>query len=245
MTIDSHHHFWNYSPEEYPWIKDDWEPLRHDHLPADLKARIDAANIDAVVSVQARTTIEETDWLLDLGAQNDFIADVVGWLPLTEATVNKELDRLADRKKLKAIRHTLQGEPDDRYMLREDFNAGVGLLHDHSLAYDILTLQKHLPYCPEFVDRHPDLIFVLDHISKPVIETATPPAAWTGPMAKLAKRDHVYCKLSGMVTEVRPDQWDADLLCPYFNHVLEIFGPERLMFGTDWPVCKVRCEYAD
>jgi L-fuconolactonase len=245
MTIDSHHHFWNYSPEEYPWIKDDWTALRHDHLPADLKKEITAAGIDAVVSVQARTTVEETDWLLELADENDFVAGVVGWLPLTEATVSKELDRLAGRQKLKAIRHTLQGEPDERYMLRKDFNSGVSRLHDYGLAYDILTLQKHLPHIPEFVDRHPDVTFVLDHISKPVIETATPPQAWSAPIAELAKRDHVYCKLSGMVTEVRPDHWDADLLRPYFDHVLEVFGPGRLMFGTDWPVCKIRCSYTD
>lgn len=245
-TIDSHHHFWKYDAEEYAWISADMEALRRDFLPPDLEREIAAADVDAVVSVQARQTIAETEWLLELAAKNDFISGVVGWVPLVDPGLREILDvTLAGKEKLKAVRHVLQGEKDDFYILRDDFNRGISLLHDFGLVYDILIYQRHLPQTIEFVDKHPDQVFVLDHIAKPVIESSMPPESWSKPIADLAKRENVFCKLSGIVTEVRLDAWDEALLAPYYEHVLEAFGPSRLLFGTDWPVCLLRAAYRE
>jgi L-fuconolactonase len=244
MIIDSHHHFWQYSESAYGWISAEMPALRRNFLPPDLAETIRLPGVEAVISVQARQCIAETIWLLDLARQNDFVAGVVGWAPLADPNLRESLDPLQGIPKFRALRHVLQGEPDDDYMLRKDFNQGVSLLHDYGLAYDILIFQKHLPQTLTFVDQHPNQIFVLDHVAKPVIETSTPPAEWEKPIRDLARRENVYCKVSGMVTEVRPEHWDAKLLRPYFNVVLEAFGPQRLMFGSDWPVCLLRASYA-
>jgi L-fuconolactonase len=246
MTIDSHHHFWNYSAEDYGWIGDGMDALKADYAPADLKPQLDAAGIDGVVSVQARTDEKENRFLLDYAKDNDWILGVVGWIDLNRPDIGDALAKYAEEEKLVAMRHVLQGETDDRYCLREDFNRGIAALHDHGLTYDILIKQHQLAAIPEFVDRHPGLTFVVDHIAKPVIASATPDKIWLDGMSAVAKRDNVFCKVSGMVTEVA-DGLEAtpDLMRPYFDHVLKIFGPERLMFGSDWPVCRLRSEYTD
>ncbi len=239
--IDAHHHLWNYSAEEYDWISDDMSVLRRDFLPADLASTIRAAGIDGVVTVQARQTLQETEWLLGLAEQNDFMRAVVGWAPLVDAGVAGILEGLASRPKLKAVRHVLQGEPDD-YMLRDDFDAGIGALLPTGLVYDILILERQLPQSIQLLDRHPDQVFVLDHIAKPVIAKGTI-SPWKQRITELAQRPNVYCKISGLVTEADWKHWTADELRPYVDTVLEAFGPERLMFGSDWPVCLVACEY--
>ena len=246
MTIDSHHHFWNYSAEEYGWIGEGMDALKADHGPADLKPQLDEASIDGVVSVQARTDEKENRFLLDYAKDNDWILGVVGWIDLNRPDIGDALAKYADQDKLVAMRHVLQGETDDRYCLREDFNRGIAALHDHGLAYDILIEQHQLAAIPEFVDRHPGLTFVVDHIAKPVIAGTTPDKIWLDGMSAVAERDNVFCKVSGMVTEV-VDGLDAtpELMRPYLDHVLKIFGPRRLMFGSDWPVCRLRSEYAD
>jgi L-fuconolactonase len=243
MTIDAHHHFWKYDPVEYGWIDDDMRAIRRDFLPADLKREIAAAGVDAVVSVQARQSLEETRWLLDLAAENDFIAGVVGWVPLVSPSVNDDLARFAASPKLKSVRHVLQGEPDENYMLREDFNAGVRALARHELAYDVLILERQLPQTIRFVDGHPDQVFVLDHIAKPRIKDWQM-SPWRDNIRELARRENVYCKISGMVTEADYRAWSGEQLRPYVDAVLEAFGPSRLMFGSDWPVCLVACGYA-
>ena len=167
MKIDAHHHFWRYNPEDYGWINTDMKVLRQDFLPVDLEAQIAAVGIDGVVSVQARQTVEETRWLLDLAAENEFIKGVVGWLPLTATDIEAELERWSGYVKLKAVRHVLHDEPDDMYMLRADFNRGIEKLRQFNLVYDILIFEKHLPQTIEFADRHPGQIFVVDHIAKP------------------------------------------------------------------------------
>jgi L-fuconolactonase len=246
MTIDSHHHFWNYSAEEYAWIGDGMDALKTDYAPADLKPQLDEAGIDGVVSVQARTDEKENRFLLDYAKANDWILGVVGWIDLNRPDIGDALAHYAGKKKLVAMRHVLQGEADDRYCLRADFNRGIAALHDHGLAYDILIKQHQLPAIPEFVDRHPGLTFVVDHIAKPVIASATPDKIWLDGMTAVAERDHVFCKVSGMVTEVA-EGLDAtpDLMRPYFDHVLQAFGTDRLMFGSDWPVCRLGIEYVD
>lgn len=246
MTIDCHHHFWNYSAEEYGWIGDGMNTLKADYGPSDLKPQLDEAGIDGVVSVQARTDEKENRFLLDYARDNDWILGVVGWIDLNRPDIGDALAKYADQDKLVAMRHVLQGETDARYCLREDFNRGVAALHDQGLTYDILIFQHQLAAIPEFVDRHPGLTFVVDHVAKPVIASPTPDKVWLDGMSAVAERDGVFCKVSGMVTEVA-DGLDAspELMRPYFDHVLKIFAPERLMFGSDWPVCRLRSEYAD
>ncbi len=242
-VIDSHHHFWRYSDEEYGWIPPDWSALRRDFLPADLQAEIAAAGVEGVVSVQARQSLVETEWLLSHAAQHDFIRGVVGWLPLVDPGIESQLDRFSTDKKLRGLRHVLQGEPDDAYMLRTDFERGVRALTRRRLAYDILILERHLPNSITFADRHPDATLIVDHVAKPRI-SAGELEPWAKNIRELARRPHVTCKLSGMVTEADVRNWTPATLRPYFDVVLEAFGPARILFGTDWPVCLAACGYA-
>ncbi|HWE01640.1 MAG TPA: amidohydrolase family protein [Tepidisphaeraceae bacterium] len=241
-VIDSHHHFWNYSPTEYAWIDDDKKILRRDFGPSDLSAVAAPAGVNGVISVQARQTVEETDWLLSLAERHDFIQGVVGWAPLIDADLRRRLDGWSGRKKLLGLRHVLQDEPDDRYMLRPDFDRGVALLEEYDLVYDILIFERQLPGSIELVDRHPALTFVLDHVAKPRIG-AGEMAPWSGRIRELARRPNVYCKISGMTTEADWATWTPAQLLPYFEMALEAFGPRRLMFGSDWPVCLLASSY--
>lgn len=241
MIIDSHHHFWKYNPGEYPWISPD-SVLARDYPPADLKREISASGVDGVVSVQARQSVEETRWLLELAAQNDFIRGVVGWVPLISPDVNRDLERFVVNPRLKSIRHVLQDEPDNDYMLRPDFDHGIGLLKNCKLRYDILIFERHLPQSIKLVDRHPNVTFILDHIAKPKIkENILSP--WRENLRELARRPNVYCKFSGMVTEADPRSWSEQQLRPYMDAALQAFGARRLMFGSDWPVCLLACAY--
>ena len=243
MRIDAHHHFWHYTPGEYGWINDAMAAIRRDFLPADLAAEISAAGIDAVLSVQACHTIQETEWLLELAAAHPWIAGVVGWVPLIEPDVAAILAPLAAHPRLKAIRHVLQAEPDS-YMDRPDFNAGLSQLRAFHLTYDILIYHAQLPAAIRLVDRHPDQVFVLDHIAKPAIR-AGERQPWAQNLAELARRPNVFCKLSGVVTESNYATWTWDQVLPYMEAALEAFTPARLMFGSDWPVCRVAVSYAD
>jgi len=240
--IDSHHHFWRYNAQEYGWISESMAILRRDFLPADLKRQTSEAGIDGVISVQARQTVEETRWLLELAGQNDFIRGVVGWVPLVSDDVRQDLERFAAHPKLKAVRHVLQDEPDDNYILREDLNRGIALLKEFGLRYDILIFERHLPQTIAFVDRHPDLTFILDHVAKPRISDGIL-SPWRENMRELGRRANVYCKLSGMATEADPHAWTPEQIRPYMEVALEAFGPRRLMFGSDWPVCLLAVHY--
>ncbi len=243
MTIDSHHHFWKYSAAEYPWIGDSMAALRRDFLPEHLQAEIAAAGIDGVVSVQARQSVRETEWLLSLADANPFIKAVVGWVPLADAGVREAIAKFAANPKLRAVRHVVQDEPDDRFILGADFNRGVSALREFGLVYDILIFERQLAASIEFVDRHPHQVFVLDHIAKPRIgDGAIEP--WRANIRELATRENVFCKISGMVTEADWKTWREEQLRPYFDAVLEAFGPKRLMFGSDWPVCLAASGYA-
>ena len=235
-VIDSHHHFWNFTEADYGWIPPEWSMIRRDFLPDDLQQEIAAAGVDGVVSVQARQSLLETDWLLGFAAQHAFIRGVVGWLPLIDPAVEAHLDNYAANPKLRSLRHVLQAEADDAYMLREDFNRGISALTRRGLAYDILILERHLPNTIAFVDRHPEQVFVLDHIAKPRIATGEL-EPWAKNLRELARRPNVACKLSGMVTEADVATWTPAQLQPYFDVAIDAFGPARLLFGTDWPVC--------
>lgn len=242
-TIDSHHHFWRYDPVAYDWIDDTMRTIRRDFLPGDLRRATSEAAIDGVISVQARQSLEETRWLLGLANQHDWVRGVVGWVPLASPNVKRVLESLAAERKLIGVRHVVQGELDEDFILRDDFNGGVAALREFGLRYDILIFERHLPQTIRFVDRHPNQVFILDHIAKPRIK-AGELDPWRRNLAELARRGNVYCKVSGMVSEADPRDWTVEQLRPYFDIVLGAFGPDRVMFGSDWPVCLVGVEYA-
>jgi L-fuconolactonase len=242
MRIDAHQHFWKYNEKDYSWMDDRMDRLRTDRLPGNLKPLLDACGIDGTVAVQARQTPQETAWLLELAAANDFIKGVVGWVDLRSERVDEQLERLAADAKLKGVRHVLHDEPDDRFMLGGDFIRGIARLEPHGLTYDILIFPRHLKYASELAGRFPAQPFVVDHIAKPEIrEGRLEP--WRRDMRKLAAAPNVCCKLSGMVTEADWENWKKRDLLPYMEETLEMFGPERLMFGSDWPVCTVAAAY--
>jgi L-fuconolactonase len=243
MTIDSHHHLWKYSAAEYGWITPEMKVIRRDFLPADLEPLMHHFGIEGTVAVQARQTLEETTWLLGLSEKHPLIRGVVGWVPLTEgAGVKRSLERFAAHKRLRGVRHVVQDEPDPQYILRKDFNEGVSALREFGLRYDILIFERHLPAAIEFVDRHPNQTFILDHIAKPRIKDKII-SPWDRNMRELAKRQNVYCKLSGMITEADPRHWTAEGLQPYFDVVLGAFGSRRVMYGSDWPVMLLAGDY--
>jgi len=243
MTIDAHHHLWKYSVAGYGWIAPGQQVIRRDFLPEDLEPLMHHFGIEGTVAVQARGTLEETTWLLGLAEKHPLIRGVVGWVPLTEgAGVKRSLERFAGNRKLRGIRHVVQDEHDPRFILRKDFNEGVSALRETGLRYDILIFERHLPAAIEFVDRHPNQTFILDHVAKPRIKDGIV-APWDRNMRELAKRQNVYCKLSGMVTEADPKHWTPEGLQPYIDVVLSAFGPRRIMYGSDWPVMLLAGDY--
>jgi L-fuconolactonase len=243
MRVDSHHHLWRYSPEEYPWISPASEVLRRDYLGEDLAREMRAARIDRAVAVQARDALVENDFLLAQADAWPQVAGVVGWVDLAADDVDAVLERYAAHPRFRGVRHGVQGEPAG-FMLGEAFNRGVGRLARNGLVYDLLVVGRQLTEAAAFVDRHPAQAFVLDHIGKPTIIDGHFDDAWAGAFRELAQRPHVSCKLSGIVTQVQDSHWTAELVRPYVELALESFGPARLMFGTDWPVCLRRVEYA-
>lgn len=240
--IDAHHHLWSYAPHDYPWIGPHMAVLQRDFSIADLRPLMAEAGVQGLVAVQARQSTEETRTLLAAAEQADEILGVVGWVPLADRHVDRELERYAAHPRLRGVRHVLQDEPDDEYMLRGDFNAGIARLRSYGLAYDILIYERHLPHTLTFVDRHPLQVFILDHAGKPRIgERVRSP--WRELLGELAARPNIYCKLSGMVTEADWSGWTDEDLRPYVDVVLEAFGPRRLMFGSDWPVLTLAADY--
>lgn len=242
MRIDAHHHLWRYTAEEYGWIDDEMRALRRDFLLDDLKPLMKSAGVAGTVAVQARQTIEETRWLLELAAGDSLVLGVCGWLPLAAEDFPSLLEPFLCEAALKGLRHVVQAEAAD-FLDGEAFNRGIRTLRGTGLAYDILIYAYQLEEATRFVDRHPEQIFIVDHIAKPEIR-AGEIAQWTHAIAELAKRLNVCCKLSGMVTEADPARWTVAQLKPYFDGVLEAFGPHRLLVGTDWPVLTVGCGYA-
>jgi L-fuconolactonase len=242
-TIDAHHHLWRYTPEEYGWIDEPMSALRRDFLPADLRAAIATAGIEGTVAVQARQTLDETRWLLDLADRTEAIRGVVGWAPIAGEDFPGCMEEFDGRDKLKGLRHVIQGEKDEHYILREDFNSGIRTMLGSGLVYDILIYERHLPQTIDFVDEHPDQAFVLDHIAKPLIAAGIV-EPWATRMKDLGRRENVWCKLSGMVTEADWKTWTPATLKPYLDVAVEAFGPARLMAGSDWPVCLVATGYA-
>lgn len=241
--IDSHHHLWAINDTDYVWMSEAHEVIRRDFLISEMRTAFATGGIDGSVVVQARQMIKETQWLLGLADESPQIRGVVGWVSLMEKAGELHLERFATHPKLKGVRHVVHDEPDDDFILRPDFNAGISRLKTYGLIYDILIFGKHLPQTLRFVDQHPQQEFVVDHIAKPQIVKGAFDQAWADGIRELGKRDHVSCKISGMLTEVRDANWDLDLLQPYFDTVFEAFGPRRVMYGSDWPVCLLREPY--
>jgi len=244
MKIDAHQHFWIYDQKEYSWINDEMSILKRDFLPYDLKKEITSIGFDGSIAVQARQTIDETKWLIKLAGQNDIIKGVVGWLDIRSPKFKYQLEKYAKHTKLVGIRHVVQDEPDDRFMLRSEFIEGIRELENYSLVYEILILEKQLPAAAELVSRFPNHRFVLNHIGKPKISyTLLEP--WKSLISELAEYPGVYCKISGMVTEVDWRNWQNEDFRPYLDTVFEAFGSKRILYGSDWPVCTVAASYKD
>jgi L-fuconolactonase len=242
MHIDAHQHFWIYNPHEYDWIDESMGMIRRNFLPEDLEPELQRNNVQGAVAVQARQTLEETRWLLELAQQSPKILGVVGWVDLCSPNVDSQLEEFAKHPKLVGVRHIVQSEPDDRFLLRKDFVRGISLLEEFDLAYDILIYTKHLPVAAEFVERFPKHRFVLDHLAKPPIKTGEI-EAWTLGIRRLAAFQNVWCKLSGLVTEAHWQRWKSEDIRPYLDVAFEAFGADRLMIGSDWPVCLVAGSY--
>lgn len=244
MRIDAHQHFWRYSPEEYSWIDDSMRAIRRNFLPADLAPALASAQLDGSIAVQARQSIDETDWLLALADSSPGIKGVVGWVPLAAegADIRRVLDRYDGQTRLKGVRHVLQAEP-DAYFSNPGFNTALHEIARRNLSYDLLVYARQLPAALAWIDRHPNLRVVVDHIAKPVVD-GVPRPEWRAQMRELARRPNVFCKFSGVVTEAPHRRWSVGQIRPYFETVLEAFGAQRLMFGSDWPVCLVAADYA-
>lgn len=242
MRIDAHQHFWNYDPVEFAWIDDSMSAIRRNFLPTDLEPILKQNGLDGCVAVQAPQTLHETEWLLELAGQNDFIKGVVGWVDLRSPSVWKQIHTFASNSKFKGVRHIVQAEPDPNFLMRPDFNDGISEVARHNLAYDILIYPQHLPCAIRFVDHNPNQRFVIDHLAKPHIKDQEL-EPWATHMREIAKRPNVMCKLSGMVTEADWKAWKPSDLQPYIDTALEAFGPKRLMYGSDWPVCLVAGNY--
>jgi L-fuconolactonase len=243
IRLDAHQHFWQYNPAEHTWMTSAMGVLKRNYLPADLAPFLRGEAFDGSLAVQARQSLKETRWLLELADAHPAIRGVVGWVDLCSAGVAAELVQFASNPKLVGVRHVLQDEPDDAFMLRPEFRRGIAQLAQFGLAYDILIYPRQLPAAIQLVRSFPAQQFVLDHIAKPVIaEGLMEP--WARDIRELARCPNVACKLSGMVTEARWNAWAPCDFIPYLEVVVEAFGPERLMIGSDWPVCLLSGGYA-
>lgn len=242
MGIDAHQHFWRYSETEYPWIGKG-TPLHRHWMPSDLEAVAKPVGLSGSVVVQARETLEESRWLLKLADESPFIKGVVGWVDLRSAKVGEDLAALSQHKKFVGVRHVVQSQAAD-FMLQPDFLRGIGELHAFDFTYDLLLFPKHLPSAVKVAEKFPHQRFVLDHIAKPMIRAGMM-QPWQKDLAELAKNKNVFCKISGMVTEAKMPGWKKEDFRPYLDAVLAAFGGERVMFGSDWPVCLLAGSYGE
>lgn len=242
MKVDAHQHFWHYDPVRDSWISEQMSVLRRDYLPADLEAELARNSIDATVAVQADQSEAETEFLLKLAERNSYIAGVVGWVDLRSPNVMERLKHFSKFERLVGFRHIVQGERDDHFLLQHDFARGLRCLQHFGYTYDLLVYPRQLPAAVELTARLPEQAFVLDHLGKPEIRSNR--GGWRAQIRELAEHPNVTCKLSGIVTEADWSKWTAEECKPYLDAVFESFGPERLMFGSDWPVCLLAATYS-
>ena len=243
MIIDSHQHFWNYEPEKHSWIDDEMSVIRRDFLSDDLQKVFDENGVDACVAVQADQTTEETDFLISIAENNNFIKGVVGWADLRSGSIEDDLLKYKKYNVVKGFRHVVQGEQDHNFMLRPEFLNGIELLGKYDLCYDILIFPHQLGAALELVRKFPSQKFVIDHIAKPYIKDGFF-EGWAVMMREIAKHQNVHCKISGMITEADYKTWTPEQVHPYMKLVLESFGASRVMYGSDWPVCLVAGNYS-
>lgn len=236
MRIDAHQHFWDLNRFPYPWMPPAPSPLRRNFLPEDLQPILERNSFDGSVVVQATTSPGEAPWLLQLAETHRMVLGVVAWVNLTDPQLGNTLDKLQPHPKFKGIRHPVHDEPDDRWLLRPDVLRGLKELERREIPYDLLLRPQHLPVAIELIDHVPSLKMVVDHIAKPLIAKGQM-EGWAQNMERIAKAPQIHVKLSGMITEAQPKTWTADHLRPYVQHVWKLFGPDRCMFGSDWPVC--------
>jgi len=243
MIIDSHQHFWNYEPEKHLWINDEMSVIRRDFLSDDLQKVFAENGVDACVAVQADQTTEETNFLISIAENNNFIKGVVGWVNLRSESIEEDLLKYKKYDVVKGFRHVVQGEQDHNFMLRPEFLRGIELLGKYDLCYDILIFPHQLGAALELVKKFPNQKFVIDHIAKPYIKDGFF-EGWAVMMREIAKHQNVYCKISGMITEAGYKTWTTEQVHPYMKLVLESFGAGRVMYGSDWPVCLVAGNYS-
>jgi L-fuconolactonase len=236
MRIDAHQHFWDIGRLTYPWMPQEPSPLRRNYLPSNLQPILETHGFDGSVVVQAHHSLDEARWLLQLARENDFIRGVVAWVDLTDPQVGKSLDELQRDSRFKGIRHLVHDEADPRWLLRPDVLNGLAELERRAIPYDLLLRPVHLELVPALAEKLPGLRMVIDHIAKPSISTGEFDS-WARGMEAVFPIPNLCCKLSGMITEAKWNNWSASELRPYVSFVLEGFGHHRLMFGSDWPVC--------
>ncbi|KAA5821889.1 amidohydrolase family protein [Algibacter amylolyticus] len=241
MIIDSHQHFWIYDAVRDSWIDETMSVIRKDFLPKDLKPILDANHVEGCIAVQADQSEKETEFLLQCAEQNPFIKGVVGWVDLCDDNVEARLSHFSKNKNLKGIRHIVQAEKDD-FVLGEDFQRGISKLSTFNLVYDILVFPSQLENAIKLVEKFPDQKFVLDHIAKPQISEGLN-EKWVKNIKQLAAYKNVACKISGMVTETENFNWTPDQFTPFLDSIVNAFGTDRIMFGSDWPVCLLAGEY--
>lgn len=240
--IDSHQHFWQYNPQKHGWITDDMKVIQRDFLPSDLQPILQKNNIDGCISVQADQTETETEFLLELSDNHDFIKGIVGWVDLQVANIDERLVYYNQFKKLKGFRHIVQSETDSEFMLRPKFKNGIIALSLYDFTYDILIYHYQLEQAIQFVALFPNQKFVLDHLGKPDIKSGEY-ALWQTNIKKLALHQNVFCKISGMITEGEWDDWKPSDFTVYLDIIVKAFGTDRLMYGSDFPVCTLAATY--
>ncbi|CAI6041370.1 hypothetical protein PAECIP112173_01025 [Paenibacillus sp. JJ-100] len=242
MKLDAHQHFWQYNTRDYGWISEEMNVIQRSFLPEDLHPILTASGISGCIVVQARQSLEETEWLLELADKHEFIKGVVGWVDLCSENAALQLEKYAASPWLKGVRHVIQDEPDVKFVLRKDFQRGIALLKQYNLAYDLLVSKEQLPYAVELVQAFPQQRFVIDHLAKPDIKAGIL-SPWKEAIIAISAYPNVHCKLSGMVTEADWNNWTQEDFTPYLDTVLQAFGPERVMYGSDWPVSNVAGTY--
>lgn len=242
MRIDAHQHFWVYDPVRDSWIDESMHILRRNFLPQDLSPLLNQNSINKTIAVQADQSENETNFLLDLADKNEWISGVVGWVDLISHNIEKKLEHFSSYKKLKGFRYIVQAEPDDNFMLGENFQRGISLLKNFNFTYDILIYPKQLPAAIKLAEKHPDQKFILDHIAKPYIKK-NEIEPWASGIKELAMNPNVYCKISGLITEADLKNWKSTNIYPYLDIVFNAFGYDRLLFGSDWPVCLLAGSY--
>lgn len=243
MIIDAHQHLWKYDPVRDHWIEDSMEVLRKDFLPKDLKPILDANGVAGCIAVQADQSEEETEFLLKCAQENPFLKGVVGWVDLRAGNVEERLANYSQNEYFKGVRHIVQAEKDD-FLLNKDFQNGVGKLSQYGLSYDLLIYPRQFPATLEMVEKFPNQIFVLDHIAKPSVSEKLD-AEWVKNILLLSKHENVFCKISGMVTETKNFEWVKSDFTPYLASVVSAFGTDRLLYGSDWPVCLLAADYKE